>query len=207
MARVREREAEDLPRLTPRRIALFNARLKAREVAQRHPGRWVLGADTVVALGRHIFGKPRDLEEAEWMLAHLVGRTHRVITAVCLQKFPGKKREFDVTSRVTFRELEKAAIRRYLRLIHPLDKAGGYAIQEHGERIVAEISGSYSNVMGLPVGLSFFGGAWSEARLLALAADFEARTRVRRTPGVTRGRRTGAPRKPSPRAPSTPARS
>ncbi len=151
VARVREHEAEDLPRLTPRRIALFNARLKAREVARRHPGRWVLGADTVVALGWHVFGKPRDLEEAEWMLAHLVGRTHRVITAVCLQKFPGKKREFDVTSRVTFRELEKAAIQRYLRLIHPLDKAGAYAAQEHAGRIIRRVTGSWSNVVGLPM--------------------------------------------------------
>lgn len=147
------REATPLThsQLTPRELAIRNAEKKARDIARRFSGRWVLGADTVVVLGRRIFGKPRDMREAEAMLSRLVGRAHRVVTGVCLCRRRRDCRVFAVTSRVVFKKLDHAGIRDYLRRIHPLDKAGAYAAQEHTDRIIARVEGSFSNVVGLPM--------------------------------------------------------
>ncbi len=129
-----------------------NAWLKASEVARRHPGHWVLGADTVVAASDRVLGKPADMEEARRMLEALQGRTHRVLTGACLCRHPGDRRElWHEATRVEFRALDARAIDRYLSGIHPLDKAGAYAIQEGGEFIVGRVEGSYSNVVGLPM--------------------------------------------------------
>ncbi|MFM1770153.1 MAG: hypothetical protein RJA22_2682 [Verrucomicrobiota bacterium] len=138
--------------LSPAETALVNAWRKARAVACRHPGRVVLAADTVVSLGAEQFAKPIDLADAERMLGRLQGRTHQVVTGVCLLSLrPWRERLFAVTTAVTFRRLHAGQIRRYLRRIHPLDKAGGYAIQEEGDQVVRGIRGSYTNVVGLPV--------------------------------------------------------
>lgn len=149
----RAREATPLshPRFTPRQLARHNAELKAREVSQRFPGRWVLGADTLVVLGRTVFGKPRNMKEAGIMLGRLVGRTHRVITGVCLCRKGEKGKMFSVTSQVTFKKLDRGEIQDYLKRIHPLDKAGAYAAQEHTDRIIAKVKGSFTNVVGLPM--------------------------------------------------------
>ena len=85
------------------------------------------------------------------MLRRLSGRAHTVCTGVCLIRPGGFRETFHVLTDVQFRELDEEAIEAYLGLVHTLDKAGGYAIQEHGDRIVKEIRGSYSNVVGLPV--------------------------------------------------------
>ena len=86
------------------------------------------------------------------MLARLQGRTHQVVTGVSLIHLRGhRERLFAVSTDVTFRPLDKRQISDYLSKINPLDKAGAYAIQEHGDLIVSEISGSFSNVVGLPV--------------------------------------------------------
>lgn len=138
--------------LSPRELCQINAHRKARAVAKKNPGSLVLGADTLVFLGREIFGKPRDLDEAKQMLAKLQGRTHQVVTGVCLMHLRARReRIFAVGTDVTFRPLTAKQINDYLSKINPLDKAGAYAIQEHGEMIVSEISGSYSNVVGLPL--------------------------------------------------------
>jgi septum formation protein len=138
--------------LSPRELCQINAHRKARAVAKKNPGSLVLGADTLVFLGREIFGKPRDLDEAKQMLAKLQGRTHQVVTGVCLMHLRARReRIFAVGTDVTFRPLTAKQINDYLSKINPLDKAGAYAIQENGEMIVSEISGSYSNVVGLPV--------------------------------------------------------
>ncbi len=137
--------------LSPRELCQINAHRKARAVAKKIPDALVLGADTLVFLGREIFGKPRNLGEAKQMLAKLQGRTHQVVTGVsliCLRAH--RERLFAVSTDVTFLPLTDAQISDYLSKINPLDKAGAYAIQEHGDKIVAEISGSYSNVVGLP---------------------------------------------------------
>ena len=138
--------------LTPREIAQINAYRKARLVAKRHPDALVLGADTIVCLGPTVFGKPASLPEAHKMLAKLQGRTHEVVTGVCFIHLRSHRQKvFAVSTTVTFRQLHSGQIRRYLAKINPLDKAGGYAIQEEGDQIVKRIVGSFSNVVGLPV--------------------------------------------------------
>ena len=133
-------------------VAMHNAQLKARAVAGRHPGSVVIGADTIVVLAGQIFGKPRDRGEARRMLGQLAGQRHEVITGVCLlHRSLDTELVFADTTRVWMRLLSPAQIADYLASINPLDKAGAYAIQEHGEGIVERIDGSYSNVVGLPV--------------------------------------------------------
>jgi septum formation protein len=138
--------------LSPQELCRLNAHRKARAVAKKNPNALVLGADTLVFLGTEILGKPRDLDEARRMLARLQGRTHQVVTGVSLIHLRGRReRLFAVSTDVTFRPLDERQIGDYLSKINPLDKAGAYAIQEHGDLIVSEISGSFSNVVGLPV--------------------------------------------------------
>lgn len=140
--------------LTPREVCLLNAWQKARAVARKRPDAVVLGADTEVCLGSKIFGKPAHRAAAEAFLAELAGRAHEVITGVCLLHWGGHRQWLGAeVTRVYFKPLTAADIAEYLNLIQPLDKAGAYAIQEHGERIIARIEGSYSNVVGLPLEL------------------------------------------------------
>lgn len=138
--------------LTALEISQLNAYRKARAVAKRFPDALVLGADTIVALETKLLGKPANLEEAHLMLKRLQGRTHRVVTGVCLLHLRGHRQKlFADTTDVTFRPLDVRDIRDYLAAIQPLDKAGAYAIQENGDQVVESISGSFSNVVGLPV--------------------------------------------------------
>lgn len=138
--------------LTASEGCLLNAHRKARAVAKRHPHRLVLGADTLVVLGDRRLGKPTDHAVARQMLRALAGRTHQVITGVCLLDL-GRHREqlFAETTDVTFRPLSEQQIHDYFSQVDPLDKAGAYALQEHGELIVSGIRGSPTNVIGLPV--------------------------------------------------------
>ena len=138
--------------LSPLELCQLNAHRKARAVAKKIPDALLLGADTLVFLGREIFGKPRDPADARRMLMQLQGRTHQVVTGVSLIHLRvHRERLFAVSTDVTFLPLTTAQISDYLAKINPFDKAGAYAIQEHGEMIVSEISGSFSNVVGLPV--------------------------------------------------------
>jgi len=138
--------------LTAREIAQVNAYRKARTVAKKHPDALVLGADTLVYLETLLLGKPGSLEHAYQMLEQLQGRTHEVVTAVCLLNLRNhRQRIFTEVTNVTFRPLDAVSIRRYLAKVNPLDKAGAYAIQEEGDLIVEKIAGSYTNVVGLPV--------------------------------------------------------
>jgi septum formation protein len=145
--------AEGAPEfLTPGEMAKMNARRKALEVARTHPQALVLGADTLVCLENQVFGKPASLTEAHQMLSQLAGRTHQVVTGVCLvQRARRQERLFAVATKVTFRALSSAQIQHYLTMINPLDKAGAYAIQEHGDLIVERTEGSLTNVIGLPL--------------------------------------------------------
>ncbi len=138
--------------LSPLEICQLNAHRKARTVAKKIPDALVLGADTLVFLDNEILGKPKNLPEARRMLAQLQGRTHQVVTGVSLIHLRSHcERIFAVSTDVLFHPLDAEQIRNYLAKINPLDKAGAYAIQEFGELIVSEISGSFSNVVGLPV--------------------------------------------------------
>jgi septum formation protein len=138
--------------LSPLELCQLNAHHKARTVAKKIPDALVLGADTLVFLKDEPLGKPQDLAEARQMLMRLQGRTHQVVTGVSLIHLRSyRERIFAVSTDVTFHPLDSGQIADYLNQINPLDKAGAYAIQERGEKIIAEISGSYSNVVGLPL--------------------------------------------------------
>jgi septum formation protein len=141
------------PGETPEVFARRAAREKALDVAARaEPGTLVLGADTVVALGDEILGKPADAAEAGQMMRRLSGRTHRVTTAVCLVRAPDRVEALgEESTAVTFRALSDAEIREYVATGEPFDKAGGYGIQGHAAKFVERVEGDYSNVVGLPV--------------------------------------------------------
>ena len=137
---------------TPSELTLFNAFQKAVVVAIKYPDAVVLGADTVVALGSEVFGKPRDFDEARRMLEKLVGKTHDVITGVVLVGASvGRVITRAVHTAVKFRRLSAAEIDAYLRIAEPLDKAGAYAAQVSPELIIERIDGSFTNVVGLPM--------------------------------------------------------
>jgi septum formation protein len=138
--------------LTAGEISQLNAYRKARQLAKQHPDSLVLGADTLVCLGTRLFGKPASGRQAAEMLRDLAGRTHTVVTGVCLLHLrTHRQRVFAETSFVTFHPLTGKQISRYLERMNPLDKAGAYAIQEGGEMIVETVSGSLTNVVGLPL--------------------------------------------------------
>jgi septum formation protein len=138
--------------LSPLELCQLNAHRKARVVAKKIPDALVLGADTLVFLDHKIFGKPLNKDHAREMLLQLQGQTHRVVTGVCLIHLrTHAEKIFAVSTDVLFRPLTGEQIDEYLATINPLDKAGAYAIQEHGEMVVSEISGSFSNVVGLPI--------------------------------------------------------
>jgi septum formation protein len=145
-----ELDGDSAPHLSPVALAVENARLKAEAVAKLRPGRWVLGADTVVALDGRIFGKPASRGDAAIFLRTLSGRTHEVITGCALLSPAGAAELFHEITRVTFLELTGETIVRYLDAVEVLDKAGAYALQQHGEWIIASVKGSRSNVVGLP---------------------------------------------------------
>jgi septum formation protein len=145
------REIEE-KHLSAGETARINAYRKARAAAKKYPDALVLGADTVVALGTALFGKPATLGEAEQMLWALQGKTHRVVTGVCLLHLrEHQQRIFSEETAVRFAPLTRAQIRSYHALVHPLDKAGAYGIQDKAEMLVEATAGSISNVIGLPL--------------------------------------------------------
>jgi len=123
---------------------------KAEAVAQERPGRWVVAADTVVALGGRILGKPCSREEALEMLTLLNGRTHSVFTGVTVASPGGTETAAERTD-VVFRDLPEEALRAYAASGEGDDKAGAYAIQGLGALLVDSIRGDYFNVVGLPL--------------------------------------------------------
>ena len=129
-----------------------NARIKAEPIADMHPECLVIAADTMVYLEDNFYGKPTDIDDAHRMLTRLQGRTHQVTTGVSLIYHNEEiSKSFSVITNVTFLSLDAGQISEYLAKIDPLDKAGGYAIQEHKQMIAKRVSGSVSNVVGLPV--------------------------------------------------------
>ena len=148
---------------SPRDCAERLAREKALAVFQNNPQHCVLGADTIVVVDDVILGKPRDAEDAARMLRLLSGRTHAVITAVCLVG-PVASGQWSVasntktgseTTSVTMCEISDDEIRDYIATGEPMDKAGAYAIQGLASRWIPRIEGDYSNVVGLPVALVY----------------------------------------------------
>jgi septum formation protein len=150
---------------SPRDCAERLAREKALAVFQGRAGDCVLGADTIVVVDGAILGKPREADDAARMLRMLSGRTHAVITGVCVVN-PVARGQGSVASKtdlltasettlVTVCELSDKEIRDYVATGEPMDKAGGYAIQGIASRWIPRIEGDYSNVVGLPVALVY----------------------------------------------------
>ena len=138
--------------LSPEALTTANATLKAVAGAVLRPDAVVIGADTLVYLDDLPLGKPKDMEEAKSMLRRLSGRAHHVCTGVSVASEGGRRvHEFAVISHVVFKTLTEADIEAYYSRVNPLDKAGAYAIQEYGERIIERTDGSWSNIMGLPM--------------------------------------------------------
>ena len=156
-----------LPGESPRECAERLAREKALAIFRRNPDQHILGADTIVVVDREILGKPRDATDAFRMLRLLSGRTHQVITGVCLvgpsPENRNRKPETDLktgfeevrseTTQVTMNMLTDDDIRSYVATGEPMDKAGAYAIQGVASRWIPRIEGDYFNVVGLPVAL------------------------------------------------------
>jgi septum formation protein len=148
-AEVVEHEAADSE---PRAMVRHNAALKAEWVAARRPEALVLGADTTVYVNGQVLNKPRDLAEARAMLLLLSGRPHTVYTGLAVRRGCDRLAIDDgVATEVIFKLLDHKIIDRYFSLVNPLDKAGAYAIQEGTELIIDGWTGSYTNVVGLPV--------------------------------------------------------
>lgn len=144
----------DASRVRPQEWVLALAHFKARAIADRHPECWVLGADTVVACAGEMLGKPRDEADARRMLELQARHVSDVLTGVCLLRMgrlPRRLTRSEVT-RVWMRD-DPAARREYLESGDWAGKAGAYGIQTVGDRLVERIDGSFSNVVGLPIGL------------------------------------------------------
>ena len=143
-------EENDAAEVPPAELVREHARGKARSVAAHAaPGQPVLGVDTTVVLEGAVFGKPGDASEAERMLERLGGRTHEVVSGLCLLTH-GWEEVVDATTRVTFRPLTPRDLAWYVGLGEWEGRAGGYAIQGHGAALVERVEGDYLNVVGLP---------------------------------------------------------
>ena len=142
-------DEHDSPDAAPLDLVREHARGKARSVAPDADGRPVLGVDTAVVLEGRVFGKPRDTGEAEAMLERLGGRTHEVVSGLCLLT-PGWEEVKHEVTRVTFRPLTARDLASYLATGEWDGRAGAYAIQGRGAALVERVDGDYLNVVGLP---------------------------------------------------------
>ncbi len=136
----------------PRQTVIQNAIGKVKHARVNAKHGIILGADTLVFLKKRLLGKPKSKKEAFRMLKSLSGTTHDVYTGIALFNLETKKwKKAAVRSCVMMRLFDDKTARYYLNKINPLDKAGAYAIQEHGDQLIKKIKGSYTNVVGLPI--------------------------------------------------------
>lgn len=142
------------PTLTPEQVAQSIAEQKAQAVFKQQEDAFVIGADTIVVLDKEILGKPCDESDAFSMLKKLSGRTHEVVTGVCLM-MKDKTARFSAISKVTFYSLTDEEILSYVKTLEPMDKAGAYGIQGKAALFVEKIEGDYFNIVGLPVSLLY----------------------------------------------------
>jgi septum formation protein len=146
-----EPRAGESPRALVERLAAEKA-ASVRDRLPERPRRLVLGSDTIVTLEGELLGKPRDPQHAVAMLLRLAGRTHTVWTGVAVTATGGAELAVrSVESRVTLRAADEAELRAYVAGGEPLDKAGAYALQGEGRKLVSRVEGSESNVIGLPL--------------------------------------------------------
>ena len=137
--------------LQPKQVVMINARIKAEAVAKRFKSGYVIGADTVVLLGKKIIGKPKNAKHAKKMLKEMSGKTIGVYTGLCVIDVKKENLISDYEeSLVTVKKLKDKEIPAYFKLLGPYDKAGGFSIEGVGSFIFDDIKGSYFNVLGLP---------------------------------------------------------
>lgn len=139
-----------LPDEDPELMVLRLARAKAEIVSLVNPGRWVIAADTTVAVDHHVLGKPENPEDAVRMLGLIQGRAHQVHTGLCLRR-DGEVHAFVDTAQVFLRPVTEAQARWYAGTEEPMDKAGAYAVQGIAALFIDHIEGSFATVMGFPV--------------------------------------------------------
>lgn len=135
----------------PEGAVMMLASRKAQLAAEQFPDDLIIGADTIVAVGKRIYGKPATEEEAFEMLSALSGKKHQVFTGVCIYNKSGDRNAFCTRTDVTFFPLSEDEIWAYIATGEPMDKAGAYGIQGKGALLVKKIEGDYYNVVGLPV--------------------------------------------------------
>lgn len=142
---------EDSDIKDPKMLSMELSKRKAREVANRHPGKIVVGADTIVSIDGDILGKPKDKDEALMMLKRLSGKTHAVYTGVSVV-MGDRVKSFSEKSLVTMYDSSEDMLISYIDTKEPMDKAGAYGVQGKGMVLVKSIEGDFFNVMGLPAG-------------------------------------------------------
>ena len=135
----------------PKDLALRLAVAKANAIAHQNQGHWIISADTVVAVGRRLLGKPENNHDAHKMLSLLSGRRHTVYGGICIITPQGKTISRVVKTTVVFKRLTDPEINDYITSGEPMGKAGSYAIQGYAGAFVRSLMGSYSNVVGLSV--------------------------------------------------------
>lgn len=141
-------------KVNPKTFAKKLALAKVRDVAKRHKNAILIGADTIVAIGHLILGKPKDKDDAKKMLRLLNGRKHLVITGLAIIDQLSKKTiSKSIVSKVWFKKLTDEQIDEYIETGEPLDKAGGYGIQGRGDAFIVKIEGEWANIVGLPLTL------------------------------------------------------
>jgi septum formation protein len=136
---------------TPRRLAARLSAQKAAAVATRHPESFVLGADTLVAVGRRILGKPQGEPEARAMISLLSGRSHRVLTGVSVVAPGGRSASRVVETRIAFKRLTPQEVDAFIASRQWEDAAGGYKIHQRAGAFVTDLQGSFTGVVGLPL--------------------------------------------------------
>jgi septum formation protein len=144
---------EDLAyEIEPVQLVQHLAQLKAQNVAEQIPEGIIVGADSIVVIGKKVLGKPINIMEAREMLTALSGKTHEVFTGIAIIEKPSNQMQIISTvTAVTFRSIENWEIERYIEIGNPYDKAGAYGIQNEAAIFIEKISGCYYNVMGFPV--------------------------------------------------------
>ncbi|KKO19366.1 MAG: septum formation protein [Candidatus Brocadia fulgida] len=139
---------------TPEEVVLNLAFMKAHDVAGRVEDAIIIGADTLVYHKKGIIGKPKDIRDAKKILSLLSNSAHSIFTGVCIIDKPSQKKLLrNERTQITMKHIPEEELEAYVQSGEPMDKAGAYAIQGEGEKFIKQITGSYSNAVGLPLGL------------------------------------------------------
>lgn len=144
-------DEKNAPKLPPSKLAEYLSLEKAKIIAKKHKNSIIIAADTFVVFENEILGKPKTKENAVKMLKRLSGKEHKVITGFTLIDTEGRITSKFVESKVVMRNLTNEEIKSYVETGEPLDKAGGYGIQELGSVLIEKVIGDYYNVVGLPL--------------------------------------------------------